>query len=121
MIGVLIAAPYLMTVFSDSKPVVEIGTVYLRIDALVFYAYLILFIYVAAMQGMKKPMFAIWIGLYRQLIAPFILFSVLIKIFDFGLTGIWWGIFSIAWSAALFTLVYTRRTLNRVKRQWAAH
>ena len=121
MIGVLIAAPSLMTIFSDSKPVVEIGTIYLRIDALVFYAYLILFIYVAAMQGMKKPMFAIWIGLYRQLIAPFILFYILLKILDSGLTGIWWGIFSIAWSAALFTLFYTRRTLNKVKRQWTSH
>ena len=121
MIGVLIPAPFLMTIFSKSAHVVEIGSVYLRIDALVFYAYLILFIYVAAMQGVKKPMFAIWIGLYRQIIAPFILFYFLVKIFDFGLTGIWWGIFSIAWSAALFTLIYTRRTLNKIKEVWAAY
>jgi MATE family, multidrug efflux pump len=121
MIGVLIAAPYLMTIFTNSAHVVEIGTVYLRIDALVFYAYLILFIYVAAMQGVKKPMFAIWIGLYRQIIAPFILFYVLIQVFKSGLTGIWWGIFSIAWSAALFTLFYTRRTLSKVKKQWGSH
>ena len=120
MIGVLIAAPYLMTIFSDSAHVVEIGTVYLRIDALVFYAYLILFIYIAAMQGVKKPMFAIWIGLYRQIVAPFILFYFLVKIFNFGLIGIWWGIFSIAWSAALFTLIYTRRTFSKINRQWTA-
>jgi putative MATE family efflux protein len=119
MIGVLATAPYLMTLFSDSGRVVGIGTTYLRIDALVFYAYLILFVYVAAMQGMKRPMFAIWIGLYRQIIAPFIIFYVLIRILDFGLTGIWWGIFSIAWSAALFTLFYTGRSLNQVKKQWA--
>ena len=42
MFGVLITARYLMTIFSDSAHVVEIGTTYLRIDALVFYAYLIL-------------------------------------------------------------------------------
>ena len=109
-----------MTIFSDSAHVVEIGTVYLRIDALVFYAYLILFIYIAAMQGVKKPMFAIWIGLYRQIVAPFILFYFLVKIFNFGLIGIWWGIFSIAWSAALFTLIYTRRTFSKINRQWTA-
>ena len=115
MICVLITARYLMTIFSDSGPVVEIGTTYLRIDALVFYAYLILFVYIAAMQGVKKPMYAIWIGLYRQIAAPFMLFYLLIQVFEFGLKGIWWGIFSITWSAALFTLFYAHWLLKKVR------
>jgi hypothetical protein len=57
-------------------------------------------------------MFALWIGFYRQLVAPGVVFWVLTRSLDFGLMAIWWGIFSITWSAALFTLFFVRRTIN---------
>jgi Na+-driven multidrug efflux pump len=69
---------------------------------------------VAALQGVKRPMYAIWIGLYRQIIAPIIVFYFLTQILDFGLMAIWWAIFSVTWSAALVTLFYTRRLLREV-------
>jgi Na+-driven multidrug efflux pump len=62
---------------------------------------------------MKKPMYALWIGLYRQIVAPAILFWSLVHVFEAGLTGIWWGIFGVTWSAALFTLFYARRWIGR--------
>jgi len=37
-------------------------------------------------------MYALWIGLYRQIVAPAILFWSLVHVFEAGLTGIWWGI-----------------------------
>ena len=110
---VLAAAPYLMAIFSGDIRVVDIGSVYLRIDALVFYAYVILFAHVAALQGIKRPMYALWIGLSRQIIAPFILFYLLTRVFNFGLTGIWWGIFAITWGAAIFTLFYARLIMRK--------
>jgi Na+-driven multidrug efflux pump len=39
---------------------------------------------------------------------------VLIHIFGVGLLGIWWGIFAVTWSAALFTIFYARRVIRRV-------
>ena len=110
---VLAGAKVLMTFFTDDPSVIRIGATYLRIDALVFYAYVVLFVHVAALQGMKRPMYALWIGLYRQIVAPAILFWSLIHVFETGLTGIWWGIFSVTWSAALFTLFYARRRIGR--------
>jgi putative MATE family efflux protein len=110
---VFVGANYLMTFFTDDPSVIRIGATYLRIDALVFYAYVVLFVHVAALQGMKRPMYALWIGLYRQIVAPAILFSSLIRVFETGLTGIWWGIFAVTWSAALFTLFYARRLIGR--------
>jgi len=86
----------------------------LRIDALVFYAYVVLFANVAALQGVKRPMYAIWIGLSRQIVAPVILFYVLVFVLGVGLMGIWWGIFAITWCAAIITIVYTRSVLGRV-------
>ena len=100
-----------------NEEVIRIGTTYLRIDALVLYAYVMLFIYVAALQGIKKPMFAVYIGVYRQILAPIAVFWVFTRVFDFGLLGIWWGIFLITWSAAVITFFYSRRTLGK---EWAA-
>jgi putative MATE family efflux protein len=115
---VLIGADDLMTFFTDDPSVIRIGATYLRIDALVFYAYVVLFVHVAALQGLKRPMYALWIGLYRQIAAPGILFWSLIHVFETGLTGIWWGIFAVTWSAALFTLLYARRSIRRVSTAW---
>jgi putative MATE family efflux protein len=114
-IAVLLGARPLMALFTEDGSVVDVGATYLRIDALVFYAYVVLFVHVAALQGMRRPMFAVWIGLYRQIAAPVILFWTLTRVFDFGLPGIWWGIFAITWSAALLTLVYARSLLRKVR------
>jgi putative MATE family efflux protein len=108
----LLAGP-LMSVFSTERRVVETGAVYLRIDALAFYAYIILSVCVAALQGMKMPAYAMLIGLWRQIVAPVLLFRVLTDMLGYGLLGIWWGIFGITWSAALFTVFYARRILKR--------
>jgi putative MATE family efflux protein len=113
-IGVFLLADQLMGLFTSDEKVVEIGATYLRIAAFVFYAYVILYVNVAALQGVKRPMYAIWIGLYRQIIAPIIVFYFLTQIFHFGLMAIWWGIFFVTWSAAVITYFYARRLLRKV-------
>jgi len=111
---VFLSAGYLMGFFTDDVSVIEIGTTYMRIDCLVFNAYVILFTNIAALQGVKRPMFAVWIGFFRQLVAPIVVFYVLINILDVGLLGIWWGFFSITWSVAIFSVFYTRVILRDV-------
>lgn len=112
--GVILCAPLLMGIFTDDPRVIGIGATYLRIDALVFYAYVVLFASVAALQGVKRPMYAIWIGLSRQIVAPVIVFYVLVFVLEVGLTGIWWGIFGITWCAAVVTILYTRNVLGKI-------
>ena len=104
----------LMGLFTGDGTVIRMGTDYLRIDAFVLYAYVILFVTVAALQGLKRPAYALWIGLYRQIAAPVLVFWVMIRVLDLGLTSVWWGIFGITWSAALFTMFYGRRVFDRV-------
>ena len=113
MLGIILPlAGTLMRVFTDDPSVVAIGRQYLYIEGLVYYAYIILFSSVSLMQGMKRPMPALWIGLYRQLIAPPIIFFLFSEVFGWGLLGIWWGIFTVTWSAALVALFLSRRTLK---------
>jgi putative MATE family efflux protein len=113
MLGIVLPfAGVLMRVFTDDPAVVAIGRQYLYIEGLVYYAYVILFSSVSLMQGMKRPMPALWIGLYRQLIAPPLIFLLFSEVFGWGLMGIWWGIFTVTWSAAIVALVLSRRDLR---------
>jgi putative MATE family efflux protein len=104
-------AESLMTLFTDDTTVVAAGAHYLRIAAFIQYAYVILFVNTALLQGLRKPAFALWIGLYRQLAAPWIFFYLATRVWDFGLDGIWAGIFAITWSAALVAVLIARRVL----------
>ncbi|MFW5734230.1 MAG: MATE family efflux transporter [Oceanidesulfovibrio sp.] len=113
---IFFGAETLMSFFTDDPAVVSIGTEYLHISAFALYAYVILFVNVASLQGVKRPMFAVWIGLGRQVVFPVLVFTILVEFFNTGTAGIWWGIFSITWLAALVSMVYANKLLGRVTR-----
>jgi Na+-driven multidrug efflux pump len=110
---VFFLAPYLMNIFTDDPEVISVGKLYLRIDALVLYAYVVLFIHISALQGMKKPLFAVIIGIYRQVVAPVSVFYLLAITAGMGARGIWWGICIVTWSAALIAFFYARSKMNK--------
>ncbi len=110
-----VASPYLMKLFTTDPAVITIGSQYLRIAAFITWAYVILFNTVSALQGMKKPMFALYIGLFRQIVAPAIMFYLLAVVFGIGLLGIWWGIFFIVWLSAGITVWYGRKVISRLE------
>ena len=53
------------------------------------------------------------IGIYRQLVAPVIVFHTLAFTIGWGLWGIWWGICFVTWSAALITLAIGAKKIGR--------
>lgn len=112
MIFILVFAKSLMQFFSQDQNVVNIGITYLRISAITYFTYMILSISISALQGLKKPLYAIWIGLYRQIAAPALFFWLLANLLGMGLLGIWWGIFIVNWSATIITFFYTRHYLR---------
>lgn len=103
------SAPFLVRIFSDDPEVVRIGVQYLFMASFALCSYVVLFVTSSALQGLKRPMFALWVGLARQVVLPIGVFSLALWWED--LRGIWWGIFAINWSAALFALWYGRRVL----------
>ena len=109
----------LMRLFTRDAEVAAIGAGYLRIAAFIEYAYVILFVSTAALQGLKMPAFALWIGLYRQLLAPITLFWLATRVWHFGLEGIWWGVFGITWSAAVVAVVFALGRVSRLVRTTA--
>lgn len=109
-------APFWMGLFTPDPRVISIGTSFLRVAMIQMYAFVILFTATSTLQGLQRPMFAIWVGLYRQILAPMILVPLLMARLSPTELGIWWGALASAWSGALITLLYlfwTWRKLNR--------
>ena len=104
-----------MKIFTSDPGVILIGKQYLRVGVLFFFAYIFLNISVSTLQGIRKPMYAIFVGVYRQFLLPLPLFLLFAVYMGMGTNGIWWGIFFANWSAAIFTFFYTRRKLKQIQ------
>ncbi|MBU5611723.1 MATE family efflux transporter [Geomonas azotofigens] len=107
--AVFLAARPLMSLFTKDPVVVEIGVHYLHIEAFVFTAYVILYTSVSVLQGLKRPVFPLVIGLVRQIVLPIPVFYLLSDLLGWGLTGIWCGILLVTWGAACVILLYVLR------------
>ena len=116
-ISALLFTSNLMAVFTSDQTVIATGVRFLRIEAFVFPAYVLLYVCVSAMQGIKQPVFALWVGLYRQIAGPFLVFQFLATILGWGIMGIWWGIFITTWSAAVIVVFYVTWILRKVERE----
>jgi putative MATE family efflux protein len=106
----------MMAWFTSDPLVIDIGAEYLRVASITLCSYVILFQTVFMLQGLKKPIYGLYVGVYRQIIAPFAVFWLLAFHLDWKLHGIWWGIFLVTWSAALFMLWFGSWKLRRLER-----
>lgn len=106
----LLFAETAMRWFTRDPVVLAAGVPYLRIAALISFAYVFLFITTSLLQAVRQPLYAIWIGLYRQVAAPLVVYPLLGG--WFGIGGLWFGIGVVTWSAGLFTLWWAQRKLS---------
>lgn len=102
----------LIGIFDSSTAVVQAGTAYLHIELFALPTYVIVGICISTLQAVKKPNFAVLIGLYRQIVMPYILFTVLTQQLHMGINGVWLGIVLVNWSAVLITLGYSHFALK---------
>ena len=108
------ASPYLIQIFNGDPVVIQAGTTYLRIEVFAFLTYVFLNMNISVLQGIKKPNFALWIGMFRQFL-PFVLFYFLGTTLNMGILGVWWGIVIINWTAVGITLLYTKSQLKKLE------
>jgi putative MATE family efflux protein len=101
-----------MRIFTDNPAVTAHGRDYLSTAALTLAAYPILFATVFTMQGLKRPAYGLWVGIYRQIAAPLVVFHTLTFTLGWGLWGVWWGVFFVTWSAALFAIWWGWRAVR---------
>ncbi|QJB56434.1 MATE family efflux transporter [Pseudodesulfovibrio sp. zrk46] len=114
----LLAEP-LMRFFTDDPNVVRVGAEYLRIDAFTLFGYVIIFVSTSVLQGMKRPMFAIWMGISRQVLAPYALFTLFTTSLGYGTRALWLSIAGIVWTSAIVAFWYANKVLGQMEAEQA--
>ena len=112
----LIATPILlfgggkaMSLFSDDPEVIRVGFSYLRVDAFLFPIYMMLFSINSFLQALKKPIWTLWISIYRQGFGVAFFVWVFISVLDFSVWGVWLGIATAVTSGWILSLIVTQR------------
>lgn len=103
------AAGPAMALFTDDARVIEIGKSYLHIDGFVLPVYVMLFAITSLLQALKKPIYTLWIGIYRQGIGVALFSWIYVQVFDLGYLGIWIGIATAVTTGLLLSLALTER------------
>jgi len=101
-----------MSFFSDSQTIINTGAQYLRIDAIAFYAYVVLFLSVAILQSLKQPLFPMFLGIARQLVVPAIVNYFLIVVWGYPMISVFYTIISVVVISAIVAHWYTLRQLK---------
>jgi Na+-driven multidrug efflux pump len=105
-------SPALMSFFSSNPNIINTGATYLRIDALAFFAYVVLFISVASLQAVKQPLFPMFLGIFRQLVLPAGINTVLIVVLGLPMISLFFTIVSVVIVSAVVSHWYTYRQLR---------
>ncbi|MEO0763388.1 MAG: MATE family efflux transporter [Pseudomonadota bacterium] len=91
-------------VFTDDAAAVAAGADYLRLAAFMMPAYTAMFIVTALFQGLRRPIWSVFIGLYRQIFALALFPWAFVHLIDWGLQGVWIGLFVAVWSGFALSL-----------------
>ncbi len=114
-IGVVLIAlfgKYMIMVFDTDIEVVDIAYTYIVFESFIFFSFITLFISNSTLQGIKNPFMIPYIGFYRQIFMPLILFFLVVNIFHLSIIYLWISMFITMTSAAIFMKIYTKKKLE---------
>ena len=85
----LLCAYIFAPLFTNSYEVINQAQIYLKVNAILLLAYILIFVNVSFLQAIKRPNMIFYIGLFRQIIMPSILFYIA---YYFNLSAIYYWI-----------------------------
>ena len=98
-----------MSLFTDDPKVISVGQSYLRVDGFLFPIYMMLFSINSLLQALKKPIWTLWISVYRQGFGVAFFIWVFVALLGFDVWGVWFGIATAVTSGWLIALVVIQR------------
>lgn len=108
------AAGPAMAVFTDDAAVIAIGVSYLHVDGFILPVYVMLFAINSILQAFKKPVYTLWIGIYRQGIGVAFFVWLCVGVFGMGYFGVWIGIAASVTSGLILSLALTEVLARRL-------
>ena len=113
VISFFIFGNLLSSFLTDNEEIMNLSTTYLRICGFAFFAFVIIFISIAMLQGIAKPNIIFPISVYRQVIAPVLLFSFF-SLFHLPIESIWFGLNAIIFSSAIYLWKHSNQKLGQL-------
>jgi len=107
-----LSSHFLIASFDDDAQVIAYGEGYISVMMLLSFGYVTHFVCVATLQGMKHPQMIFYIGAFRQLFAPSLVYFCIVSVFRLDIVWMWIGLGGIVYSSALVILWYTLRLLS---------
>ena len=107
----LLFAEFFASLLTTDSIVIQEVALYLRVSGLASYAFVVIFIYIAMLQGIAKPNVITPISIYRQVLAPILLFSILATM-HLEIISLWIGLNLIILSSALFLYWYGEKQMH---------
>ena len=113
---------HLVGLFTDDPDVIRVGEEYLRVDSVIMPFYMMLFSINSFLQALKRPIWTLWIGLYRQGFGVAFFVWCFVGLWGFAEIGVWLGVAAAVvtgWMIALgVTTGIARQTLGGL---WRPH
>lgn len=117
-IGIIIlyfSSHWIISQFDKDIDVIAYAYSYISVMMLLFFGYVTHFVCVATLQGIKHPMMIFYIGAFRQLLAPIIVYILVVKIWSLSFIWMWVGLGAIVYSSAIVILCYTLWLLRNLE------
>jgi len=100
---------YATSLFSSDPEVIRIGALFLKVEAVVLPLYVVLFSVNSLLQALKKAVWTMWIGLYRQIVGMAGFIWLFTQVFDRGLAGVRVGIAMAVATGLIVSLTVAHR------------
>ena len=107
------ASPFVIALFSDDPEVVRIGVSYLRVDGFLFPIYMMLFAINSFLQALKRPIWTLWISVYRQGFGVAFFIWVYVGVLGMSVWGVWIGIATAVTTGWLIALLVAKRVADQ--------
>ena len=108
-----VAARPAVGLFTDDPEVIRIGGDYLNVDGFLLPVYILLFAMNSLLQALRRPMFTLWIGIYRQGFGIAFFCAVFVIAFGWGTWGVWFGIAASVVTGLVLAFWFTLKVATR--------
>ncbi len=115
-LALVFGGSYFMGLFSSDPEVIAQGVIYLYVEAALIFPFVVIFIYVALLQAIKRPKFIFYLALARQIILPLLLLEIVSHYIKMPL-AVWIVVGLIVILSSLVIGWYGRRELDMLKKR----
>jgi len=109
---IFVSADRIVSIFSDNQEVINYGSSYLKISALIFPAYPIFFISNGFFMAIKKSSYSMYLNIIRNVILP-IPTILVAKSFDGGYATFFWSYCFFNWLYVICLFIYVTTYLRK--------